>query len=94
MWSLTFFLAANWREFSIYLRQRLADNDEANENFSERITTKIAKIIGNLILSKSDRPVPKVEDETVHLNIALQKEIVRFTALGVQKAVRDFGVSR
>lgn len=32
---------------------------------------------------------PKQEEELVQLNIALQKEIVRFTALGIQRAVRD-----
>lgn len=32
---------------------------------------------------------PKEEEEQVQLNIALQREIVNFTALGIQRSVRD-----
>ena len=32
---------------------------------------------------------PKVEQELIQLNVALQTEIVRFTVLGIQRAVRD-----
>lgn len=35
---------------------------------------------------------PKEEDELVQLNIALQREIVNFTALGIQRSVRDIDV--
>ena len=32
---------------------------------------------------------PREEEELVQLNVALQKEIVRFTALGIQKSVTE-----
>jgi hypothetical protein len=37
---------------------------------------------------EKDNP-PLEEEEQVQLNVALQKEIVRFTALGIQKSVRE-----
>jgi hypothetical protein len=36
--------------------------------------------------------IPKEEQELVQLNIVLQKEIVRFTGLGIQKAAREINV--
>ncbi|KAJ1391768.1 hypothetical protein B484DRAFT_439557, partial [Ochromonadaceae sp. CCMP2298] len=33
---------------------------------------------------------PKAESEQLQLNIALQKEIVRFTVLGIQKSIKDY----
>ncbi len=36
--------------------------------------------------------IPKEEQELVQLNIVLQKEIVRFTGLGIQKAAREISV--
>jgi hypothetical protein len=42
------------------------------------------------ITHHSDHP-PLEEEEQVQLNVALQKEIVRFTALGIQKSVREIG---
>lgn len=35
---------------------------------------------------------PKEAQELVQLNIVLQKEIVRFTGLGIQKAAREINV--
>lgn len=64
LWSLVFFVAANWNELSEYITAR-----------------------GNRTADQST--CPKEEEEQVHLNLALQKEIVRFTGLGIQKAVKD-----
>lgn len=51
----------------------------------------------NYLLKHISDTNPKEEEELVQLNIALQKEIVRFTALGIQKAVTEiipFGEDR
>jgi chemotaxis receptor (MCP) glutamine deamidase CheD len=39
--------------------------------------------------SSGRAPPPKVEQEQVQLNVALQTEIVRFTVLGIQKAIQE-----
>lgn len=51
--------------------------------------------ITNYLHNEQSRPLsgeqvpPKEEEEQVQLNVALQAEIVNFTALGIQRAVRD-----
>ncbi len=39
-------------------------------------------------VNEKDNP-PLEEEVQVQLNVALQKEIIRFTALGIQKSVRE-----
>ena len=80
IWSLGIFLAANWNEIYAHFHKILEQN-------------KALRNSGNTSTTDGTHSVPpKEEQELVQLNIVLQKEIVRFTGLGIQKAAREINV--
>lgn len=87
MWSLGIFLLANWNEIRghFFPAPRLGTAGGADH---ARTTTATNTSLSNRNFISADPP-PNEEQELVQLNIALQKEIVRFTGLGIQKAVRE-----
>lgn len=68
-------MVSNWHELSMYFSQ-----------FA--IASKSAKAEPSSAQQGDVLEPPKEEEELVQLNVALQKEIVRFTASGIRQALR------
>eukprot|EP01038_Epipyxis_sp_PR26KG_P007138 gene7138-9739_t len=86
VWSLGIFLIANWYEIFDFFAtpKRLpGENNQTIEDGLERSYSSFSRSFSKL------PPPPPEEEERVQLNIALQKEIVKFTSLGIQKAVME-----
>jgi hypothetical protein len=81
VWSLGIFLLTNWLDLASYYRKneriKAVSSATNDNNLPSSAVTAIALL------------PPKEEEELVQLNIALQKEIVKFTAVGIQRAVRE-----
>jgi hypothetical protein len=75
IWSLVIFLGANWVEISTF--------------FNSRNKQLPASAVAATTTAGKSLPPPQAEQEQPQLNVALQTEIVRFTVLGIQRAVRD-----
>jgi hypothetical protein len=78
IWSLVIFLGANWVEISTFFNSRNKQLP-ASAVGAAAVATTAGKTL----------PPPQAEQEQPQLNVALQTEIVRFTVLGIQRAVRD-----
>jgi hypothetical protein len=75
VWSLGIFVVTNWMDLAYFYRSQQAKKQRS-----------LSVAAGTSELMQSP---PKEEEELVQLNIALQKEIVRFTAIGIQRAVKE-----
>jgi hypothetical protein len=80
-WSLGIFVVSHWTELVLYWK-----NEQMRR---ESISNPRGKSIDHDMLSP-----PKDEEELVQLNVALQKEIVRFTASGIRQALRGVEITR
>jgi hypothetical protein len=80
VWSLFIFLMTNWMDLKNYY-------DSEQEKHRQQQESIASNNDPSYVMSPSSPP--KEEEELVQLNIALQKEIVRFTAIGIQRAVKE-----
>jgi hypothetical protein len=101
-WSLGIFLMANWLEISTFFRnQRLGKSIAAGSGTGGSRTPppKEEQVSENAFGMQRvsfflELTFPRTfwrhfSQEQVQLNVALQTEIVRFTVLGIQRAIRD-----
>jgi hypothetical protein len=96
IFSLGTFLAANWPAIRAYLRNDSNNTTAYSTTTSAAYSTSAVSVTAvnsqdkNTSNNNNNQYVPpKEEEEQVQLNIALQREIVNFTALGIQRSVRD-----
>eukprot|EP01039_Chlorochromonas_danica_P006594 gene6594-7287_t len=73
IWSLGIFVLSNALELQLYLKHLRGELPSSTADASRQVEVINA---------------PKEEEELVQLNVALQKEIVRFTATGIRQALR------
>lgn len=103
IWSLCIFLEANKKDIRLFFdaavsakhkqQEQRAEELRDSEADAEQGTVFIESIRASAITAESASNRSSVpvtaEQEQLQLNVALQKEIVRFTVLGIQKSVRD-----